>query len=456
MPTFVLIPGAGGSPWTWHLVAAELERRGYHDIVAVDLPNDDDSAGLAEYVDAALAAIGDRRTDLVVVAHSLGGFTATLLCDRVPVDHLLLVTAMIPAPGEAPGDWWTNTDFMPARNAEIERLGGDDSEETTFTHDVPPALASEAGATSATNRARRWRSRSRSTRCPRYRPISSSAPRTGSSRPTSCGASSASGLGITDPGELAAGHLPMFSRPVELVDWIERCIGAATKPGRRARLRSGGRDHGPVRTRQNCAHARRRRRGRGVSDRSDPVLAARGRVAGGGRPAPRGVRGRFRVRACFVWPDSDRSRSPGCATWRRAASDRCSQATGPRSRPCAVASPSRVTTGRRSCAAPVAGASPPRLGALLVQAWPGASCSSPDSCSGASCTRPRWGSFVVDAALVPVTAHHPRTGRAALAGVCVVVPMLVKRALGNARPSDPSAACVRVPSPLRPRPARCR
>ena len=145
MPTFVLIPGAGGTPWSWHLVAAELERRGYHDIVAVDLPNDDDSAGLAEYVEAALAAIGDRRTGLVVVAHSLGGFTATLLCDRVPVDHLLLVTAMIPAPGETPGDWWTNTDFMPARNAEIERLGGDDSEETTFTHDLPPALAAEAG-----------------------------------------------------------------------------------------------------------------------------------------------------------------------------------------------------------------------------------------------------------------------------------------------------------------------
>nr|MDQ3643192.1 alpha/beta hydrolase [Actinomycetota bacterium] len=99
--TYVLIPGAGGGPWTWHLAMAELERRG-HDVVVVDLPCDDDSAGLAEYVAVAVAAIGDR-SDLVVVAHSLGGFTAPLLCDPVPVDLLVLVAAMVPSPGESPG-----------------------------------------------------------------------------------------------------------------------------------------------------------------------------------------------------------------------------------------------------------------------------------------------------------------------------------------------------------------
>ena len=231
MPTFVLIPGAGGTPWSWHLVAAELERRGHHDIVAVDLPNDDDSAGLAEYVEAALAAIGDRRTGLVVVAHSLGGFTATLLCDRVPVDHLLLVTAMIPAPGEAPGDWWTNADFMPARNAEIERLGGDDSEETTFTHDLPPALAAEAGEHIRTQSG-----------TPMEKPFPLDAMPAVPTHFLVCTEDRffppdfmrrvvRERLGIADPGELAAGHLPMFSRPVELVDWIERCIGVAPHPG---------------------------------------------------------------------------------------------------------------------------------------------------------------------------------------------------------------------------------
>jgi pimeloyl-ACP methyl ester carboxylesterase len=74
MATFVLIHGSGDVGWYWHLVEAEL-RSGGHDTVAPDLPCDDDSAGLSEYVDAVVQAIGDR-IDLVVVAQSLGGFTA--------------------------------------------------------------------------------------------------------------------------------------------------------------------------------------------------------------------------------------------------------------------------------------------------------------------------------------------------------------------------------------------
>jgi hypothetical protein len=43
----------------------------------MDLPCDDDSAGLSEYADTVVHAIGDRR-DLVLVAQSFGGFTAPL------------------------------------------------------------------------------------------------------------------------------------------------------------------------------------------------------------------------------------------------------------------------------------------------------------------------------------------------------------------------------------------
>ncbi len=60
MPTYVLIHGSGSSSWYRHLLVPELRERG-HDVVAVDLPTDDDSAGLTEYVDAAVEAIGDRR-----------------------------------------------------------------------------------------------------------------------------------------------------------------------------------------------------------------------------------------------------------------------------------------------------------------------------------------------------------------------------------------------------------
>ncbi|MDL4816476.1 alpha/beta fold hydrolase [Actinomadura opuntiae] len=135
MATFVLVHGAGDVGWYWHLVEAELRARG-HDTVAPDLPCDD-AAGLPEYADAVAAAIGGR-TDLVVVAQSLGAFTAPLVCDRVAVELLVLVAPMIPAPAEAPADYWANT-----RYEDEERVGYDDTVEL-FYQDVPPELVAEA------------------------------------------------------------------------------------------------------------------------------------------------------------------------------------------------------------------------------------------------------------------------------------------------------------------------
>ena len=136
MSTFVLIHGAGDVGWYWHLVEAELRRRG-HDAVAPDLPCDDDAAGLPEYADAVVEAIEDR-TDLVVVAQSLGGFTAPLVCDRVPVKLLVLVAPILPAPKEAPADYWANTRY----GEEVQERYEDDI--ALFYQDVPPELASEA------------------------------------------------------------------------------------------------------------------------------------------------------------------------------------------------------------------------------------------------------------------------------------------------------------------------
>ena len=66
MATYVLVHGAGSDSWYWHLVTPKLEALG-HDVVAPDLPCDDDDAGLDDYVRVTLDAIGTRR-DLVVVA----------------------------------------------------------------------------------------------------------------------------------------------------------------------------------------------------------------------------------------------------------------------------------------------------------------------------------------------------------------------------------------------------
>jgi Alpha/beta hydrolase family len=113
-----------------------------HEAIAVDLPGDDPSAGLPEYADLVTSAIGDRG-NLVLVAMSLGGFTAPLVAAKVPVDALVFVNAMIPTPGETPGAWWDNTGWAEARVAAAEQ-GGYSAEfdlGVYFLHDVPPEVA---------------------------------------------------------------------------------------------------------------------------------------------------------------------------------------------------------------------------------------------------------------------------------------------------------------------------
>jgi pimeloyl-ACP methyl ester carboxylesterase len=148
---YVLIPGAGGLAWYWHLLVPELRERG-HDAAAVSLPAADDSAGLWEYADAVIAAIGPR-TDLILVAQSMAGFTAPLVCTRLRVDLLVLLNAMAPAPGESPGDWWANTGHAQARAEQAARDGrslDDDADMIdAFFHDVPAAVRAEALAAGA-------------------------------------------------------------------------------------------------------------------------------------------------------------------------------------------------------------------------------------------------------------------------------------------------------------------
>lgn len=145
MAMFVLIHGGGDVGWYWHLVEDGLRRRG-HDVVAPDLPCDDDAASLHDYAGAVVDAIGDRR-DLIVVAQSYGGFTAPLVADRLPVEVLVLVAGMIPAPGESPADWWENTGHGQAVREQARRDGGltgSDDPFVAFYHDVPRELAEQA------------------------------------------------------------------------------------------------------------------------------------------------------------------------------------------------------------------------------------------------------------------------------------------------------------------------
>jgi len=210
MSTYVLIHGAGSDAWYWHLVEPRLCARG-HDVVAVDLPCDDDSAGFEEYADVVIERVGDR-TDVVLVAQSLGGFTAPLVCDRLDVRLIVLVAAMVPRPGESAGEWWVNTghEFPDPFDPEV-----------VFTHDLAPELAAAAAEhvrpQSGTPFERPWPldawpdvpTRFLLCRDDRF------------FRADFLRRVVRERLGI-EPDEMSGGHLPALAHPDELVEWLER------------------------------------------------------------------------------------------------------------------------------------------------------------------------------------------------------------------------------------------
>ncbi|MDC0720386.1 alpha/beta fold hydrolase [Nannocystis sp. bb15-2] len=237
MSTFVLIHGAGDVGWYWHLVEAELRARG-HDVVAPDLPGDDDSLELEDYADAVVAAVGDRR-DLVVVGQSFGGFTAPLVAARLPVDALVFVSGMVPAPGEAPRDWWQNTRYRQAVEEQAARDGGvtgSDDPYVCFYHDVPRELATLAMGKERAHPAKAAMASpwpldalpevpTRFVLCTEDRFFP----------PAFMRRVVAERLGVV-PDEIAAGHCVALSRPVELASLLEQA-------GRRRRPRLRVIDH---------------------------------------------------------------------------------------------------------------------------------------------------------------------------------------------------------------------
>jgi pimeloyl-ACP methyl ester carboxylesterase len=123
--------------WYWHRVVPLILAMG-HEAIAIDLPGGDKRAGLAEYADIAVRAI-EGRSDVILVAQSLAGFTAPLVCARSSVRMLVFVNAMIPRPGETAGAWWDATGAVQARVGAAARFGYATEFDvgTYFLHDVP-------------------------------------------------------------------------------------------------------------------------------------------------------------------------------------------------------------------------------------------------------------------------------------------------------------------------------
>jgi pimeloyl-ACP methyl ester carboxylesterase len=137
--TFVLVPGAGGNAGYWQRVEPLIQKAGFRS-VAVSLPNWP-GATFADQADAIVAAAGTPE-DVTLVAQSMGAFSAPLTCDRLSVAEVVLLNAMIPAPGETAGEWWTNTGQAAAMRANDLREGRDPNAgfdaQSHFLHDVLP------------------------------------------------------------------------------------------------------------------------------------------------------------------------------------------------------------------------------------------------------------------------------------------------------------------------------
>lgn len=146
---FVLVPGAGGSPWYWSRVVPLLEAAG-HRAVAVDLPGDDPAVDLQGYVDRVVAAVRAVRVDgpTVLVGQSFGGFSASAAALVEPVDLLVLLNAMVPGPGESGAAWWRAVGQAQARRDAEAAAGRDPARPfdvlEVFLHDAPEDVLAEA------------------------------------------------------------------------------------------------------------------------------------------------------------------------------------------------------------------------------------------------------------------------------------------------------------------------
>jgi pimeloyl-ACP methyl ester carboxylesterase len=145
MATFVLIHGAGDAGWYWHRTEAQLHARG-HQTIAPDLPCDNGTASLDEYVGTVADAVGGRA-GLVIVGQSYGAFTATLAASLLPTRLLVLLAGMIPVPGESPGQWWESSGYGQAAQEQASRDGGKTGHDDPLIscyNGVPRLLAEEA------------------------------------------------------------------------------------------------------------------------------------------------------------------------------------------------------------------------------------------------------------------------------------------------------------------------
>ena len=233
MTTFLLLPGLFMGGWAWEAVAAELTARG-HRALPVTLPGlaerageDPAGVGLDEHTDAVATLLDAEGPGIVLVAHSYGAFPALAAADRCPgqVARVVFVDTGFPEPGES------MVAQMPLGLLD-RALGGviPVPEEIPAVHAVPPAELERYHRLATPHP---------------VRTVTEPIELTGAwlKLPTTGVFCLANGLSLefartlhgtglprfaklAEPGvtffELATGHYPMFSTPVELADVLVR------------------------------------------------------------------------------------------------------------------------------------------------------------------------------------------------------------------------------------------
>jgi pimeloyl-ACP methyl ester carboxylesterase len=99
---FIFVHGGFHGAWCWEKLIPEFTRRG-HDAFAIDCPGHgqraDEDATLAGYRDAVVDVI---RPGDIIVAHSMGGLTATVAADAAidKVGHIVYLASSLPVEGQ--------------------------------------------------------------------------------------------------------------------------------------------------------------------------------------------------------------------------------------------------------------------------------------------------------------------------------------------------------------------
>jgi len=225
--TFGLVHGAWHGAWCWERLVPELETRG-HRRVLVDLPCEDQDAGLTRYAELTADALGSAD-DVILVGHSLCGSAIPLVARLRPVEHLVFLCALLPERGKSATDRYASEDvFVDGfRGRTATREDGasyrpdPDAAIRCFFHDCAPRTPRGRRRGSGRSRLRHDASRGPTIRSPTSSGRRSAVGNEQCIRPEWSRTVSRDLLGV-EPIELEGGHSPFLSRPAELADVLAR------------------------------------------------------------------------------------------------------------------------------------------------------------------------------------------------------------------------------------------